>query len=373
MREGQNTFLELSLLCGNAILMSVIPPYITETAPKKYSGLLSSMYALSLGFGLIYSVLAGRFITWTLLSFIASIPSLLLGVLAPFLVYPQEDDMMARLTRTIQCESQDGSRVTVRNPGTLFIFLASVFIASGICPLSIFEEYLFMDQRTFKVGDLTLASNISQVIGGIIGAVLIDKFGRKPDLRAGTWVCLLSNVLLSLYFSTTKDSHQCPTSPGSFLCWSPAVATCLFFLGFGGGIGNIFFVLLGELIPPSKAGKLVPLITFYLNLLQFIVLRTFISVEFILGLTNIFFIQTGVNIFLLFGIGTWIPETKPEKVESQNRPTHYGTINPTFDVNRYTTASGSGLDDQECVLDNTSFFSSFRTTLHDIPEDEQSN
>ena len=146
-------------------------------------------------------------------------------------------------------------------------------------------------------------------------------------------VTLLANILLSLFFSTLDSNRQCPTQPGSVLCWTPvyfhtrcqqispidqcsekgkdcktlthgrclqmiaaralsctlvssclslerhqkcfkvhkdgdkqpksepkttqtvfslktssaqAFATCLFFFGFGCGLGNIFFVLVGE-------------------------------------------------------------------------------------------------------------------------------
>ena len=57
---------------------------------------------------------------------------------------------------------------------------------------------------------------------------------------------LLGNILLSLYFSTLGEDRQCPTSPGSALCWTPAIATCVFFLGFGSGLGNVLFVLMAE-------------------------------------------------------------------------------------------------------------------------------
>ena len=105
---------------------------------------------------------------------------------------------------------------------------------------------LFTDESTFVASDLILVSSACQIDGGLVGAAAIDRLGRKPVLQAGAWLCLLSNILLSLYFSTVDDHHNCPSRPGSVLCWTPAVATCIFFFGFGGGLGNIFFVLLGE-------------------------------------------------------------------------------------------------------------------------------
>ena len=39
--------------------------------------------------------------------------------------------------------------------------------------------------------------------------------------QAGAWVTLLANILLSLFFSTLDANRQCPTRPGSVLCWTP--------------------------------------------------------------------------------------------------------------------------------------------------------
>ena len=121
-----------------------------------------------------------------------------------------------------------------------------MYMLSGVCPLGTFAEMLFTDERTFVAADLILVSLLCQIIGGLVGAAAIDRLGRKPVLQAGAWLCLLSNILLSLYFSTVEDQHRCPTNPGSILCWTPAIAVCIFFFGFGGGLGNVFFVLLGE-------------------------------------------------------------------------------------------------------------------------------
>ena len=79
--------------------------------------------------------------------------------------------------------------------------------------------------------------------------------------------------MLSLYFSTVEASGECSARPGSLLCWTPTLATCAFFAGFGGGLGNLFWVLLAELVPPSRHHTTVPAVTFTLNALQFFILK----------------------------------------------------------------------------------------------------
>jgi len=357
---------------GNAMLMSLIPPYISSIAPERCAGFLSSAYALFLGLGLVYSVAAGKALSWELTSIIACGPPLVLFASVPFLTYKAEEDLPSRLTRGVQVQSGP-DRVTVNHPLMLFFFLASCFILSGLCPLSVFIEFLFKDERTFTVSNITLASNICQVVGGLVGAVAIDIYGRKPVLRLGGWICLLSNILISLYFSTVSETNECPTAPGSALCWTPAVACCMFFLGFGAGLGNIFFVLMGELVPAKKAGKIIPLVTFYLNMLQFIVIKTFMSAQALFGLTSLFFMQAGINIFFLFGQGTWLPETKPtgesneyERLNDSSSQLYGSVIQSNIAVDRYTTAesSGSSYNRPEVVLNDTAFYTRLSNTIN---------
>jgi MFS family permease len=234
----------VSLGCGNAILMASVPSYVATVAPVNCRGALSSCYGLALGLGLIYSVALGITISWSSLSLIASIPSLVLFISSPFLYNPlksnTEDSESTMITSCQQIKPK------VERPLLLFFYLAAMYMLSGVCPLGTFAEMLFTDESTFVASDLILASLACQIVGGLVGAAAIDRLGRKPVLQAGAWLCLLANILLSLYFSTVGDQHKCPTRPGSVLCWTPAVATCIFFFGFGGGLGNVFFVLLGE-------------------------------------------------------------------------------------------------------------------------------
>jgi len=301
----------------------LIPTYISSVAPASLSGGLSSSYGVALGLGLVYSVVAGKHWSWRLVSAVASIPPFILGALAPFLVHTTKTNEILNGNNMRHLTTK---KVGVNHPLLLFVFLSTMFMLSGICPLSVFEEFLFVDQTTFIVADVELASNFCQVTGSIIGALAIDKFGRKPVLTVGCWICLLSNILLSLYFSVVNPDNKCPATPGSVLCWIPAIASCSFFLGFGAGIGNVFFVLLGELVPANEACRIVPVVTFLLNLLQFTVIRSFLSIAAVIGLTKVFFLQAGMNLILLVGQGAWVPETRPEKAVAQT--ISYGSIPP---------------------------------------------
>merc|ERR1719318_87551 len=341
----------VSLGCGNAILMAIVPSYVTKVAPMNCRGALSSCYGLALGLGLIYSVALGITISWSSLSLLASIPSLVLLLSSPFLYSPSKSDCSQPALES----SSPQTNPKVDRPLLLFLYLAAMYMLSGVCPLGTFAEMLFTDKSTFLASDLILVSLACQIVGGLVGAAAIDRLGRKPVLQAGAWLCLLSNILLSLYFSTVDGHDNCPTRPGSVLCWTPAVATCIFFFGFGGGLGNIFFVLLGELVPAESSTTIVPVVTFFLNTLQFVVIKTFMYFATIVGTTNLFFIQAGMNIFFLVGQAAWIPETKAAKEESLSGPDtgSYGTfVGSNVSVNRYSLARERRGEDLEIVLNS---------------------
>jgi len=326
---GSSITLCISRVClgtGNSLLMTTAPSYVSTVAPSKCRGALSSCYNILVGFGLIYSVAAGVTISWSLLSLIASTPTFVLLIYSPFL-YNSSKSSRSEYYSEITSKTSQNEAPKVDRPLLLFTYLVIMFVLSGVCPLGTFAEQLFPNDKTFQVSNLVLVSLVCQIVGGVLGAVAMEKVGRKPVLRAGAWLCVLSNILLSLYFSLVTDTHNCPAKPGSSLCWAPAVATCTFFFGFGGGLGNIFFVLLGELVPADSRTTIVPLVIFFLNIFQFLVIKTFLFIANVVPVSRLFFIQAGINIFFLFGQAAWIPETKPCS-ESLNNES-YGTFTNT--------------------------------------------
>jgi len=349
----------VSLGCANAVLMSVVPPYISSTSPPAVRGALSSCYALALGLGLMFSVSLGAKISWASLSMLASLPPLLLSLASPFL-HPGGPAACSS-----EEDSSTNNQVKAPKPRLLFFFLTLIYCLCGVGPLGSFPEQLFPDHRTFLAYDLAMASLVCQTVGGLIGAAVIDKLGRKPVLRAGAWLCLLANIVLSIYFSTVDQNLLCPTNPGSVLCWAPAIATCIFFIGFGGGLGNIYFVLLGELIPAHKIATVIPLVTFFFNFLQFSVIKSFLFFNMIIGTSSIFFLQAGINIFFLFGQAAWLPESKPRSpdlnLQGQDFQASYGTFVPSnVQVTKYSVATSDrrpsdGGEGLEFVLNNTEF------------------
>ena len=136
-------------------------------------------FSLATGIGLIYSVTLGAHLTWPILSFVASVPPLLLFLSSPFLVVSKADDRTT-IRSLVHPLSQPP---TAPRPLLLLCFLAAMFVFSGMCPLSVFPEMLFNDERTISKSDLVIASMMCQVMGGILGAVFIDKLGRKPVLQ----------------------------------------------------------------------------------------------------------------------------------------------------------------------------------------------
>ena len=131
-------------------------------------------------------------------------------------------------------------------------------------------------------------------------------------------------------------------------------------------------------MPAESSSTIVPLVTFFLNTLQFFVIKTFLIFANIVGTTNLFFLQVclsmafidktfifqaGMNIFFLFGQAAWIPETKAPNCSTESgladeHSASYGTfVASNVAVNRYSFArerQGAG-QDLEIVLNSTEF------------------
>lgn len=356
----------LSRIClgiGNSLLMATAPGYIYLVAPTSVRGCILNCYGIAIGLGLIYSVALGMQLPWKTLSFLAGIPGCILFLSSPLLSstnpsHTVSSNPSSSSSSLLPRHIPSSSPPVVSNPLLLLCYLAAMYMLSGVVPLGSYVDFLFLDERTFCASDLVLASLVCQTVGGILGSGLIDRLGRKPVLQAGGWICLLSNIMLSLYFSTLDKDRQCPGLPGSVLCWTPAFATCLFFFGFGCGLGNIFFVLVGELIPPNRTATIIPLVTFFLNFVQFAVMKTYLLLDSVLDSTNMFFLQAGVNIFFLVGQAAWVPETLPQK--ESPRQGGYGTIGDI--ANMYNMANHRDMDTRHPVelANNTQFYVSLK-------------
>ena len=184
-------------------------------APIHCRGALSSCYGLALGLGLIYSVALGITISWSSLSLLASIPSSVLFLSSPFLYNPSKSCS----ENLVPTRSSQQAVPRVDRPLLLFLYLAAMYMLSGVCPLGTFAEMLFTDESTFVASDLILVSLACQIVGGLLGAAAIDRLGRKPVLQAGACLCLLSNILLSLYFSTVSNQTRISSLLDSCSCY----------------------------------------------------------------------------------------------------------------------------------------------------------
>ena len=98
---------------------------------------------------------------------------------------------------------------------------------------------------------------------------VIDRVGRKPLLLLGTLIKLMGTIWCTVYLYIS-NGDTCPHDPGSFLCWTPILATCLWRIGFSVGVGNIFYVFLGELVPLHQKKIIPPITIFTFNLSLFI-------------------------------------------------------------------------------------------------------
>ena len=147
----------------------------------------------------------------------------------------------------------------------------------------------------------------------VVGAILINKFGRKTLLNVSAGGMSVCVIALAIYFTIAnkyvKDSPEALAYSKSF-GWIPLVSLMAFFAVFSVGWGPIVWMLVPE-ITPSKARNFVTSMSTCFNwTLVFLITLTFSKVVEWIGIQGgFFFFGVWAAIAIPFCI-FFLPETK---------------------------------------------------------------
>ncbi|CAO2832041.1 unnamed protein product [Amaranthus hypochondriacus] len=275
---------------GIGVLSYVVPIFIAEIAPKELRGGLTTLNQLMIVTGASITFLMGSIISWRALALGGLVPCI--ALLSGLFFVPESPRWLAKVgrqkqfklaLRVLRGQNADISREsaeiedylvileTLPKGGVLDLFqtkyIRSVIIGVG---LMVFQQCVgingigFYVSQTFVEAGLssgklgTIAYAIVQVPITLVGAVLMDKSGRKPLVTIsamGTFVgCFLvaTGFLLKSY--------------GVLLDWVPILAVggvLTYISAFSIGFGGVPWVIMSEIFPlnvKGAAGSLVVLV-----------------------------------------------------------------------------------------------------------------
>ncbi|KAK2394001.1 Major facilitator superfamily protein [Trifolium repens] len=275
---------------GIGVISYVVPVYIAEIAPKNLRGGLATTNQLMIVIGSSVSFLIGSVINWRQLALVGLVPCICLLVGLCFI--PESPRWLAKVGREkefqLALRKLRGNDVDISHeateildnietlqslPKTKFLdlfqskYVRSVVIGVG---LMAFQQSVgingigFYTAETFVAAGLsspkagTIAYACIQVPFTMLGAILMDKSGRKPLITVSASGTFLGCFITGIAFFFKNQSLLLDLVP------TLAVAGVLIYIAaFSIGLGSVPWVMMSEVFPinvKGTAGSLVVLV-----------------------------------------------------------------------------------------------------------------
>ncbi|XP_018012769.1 facilitated trehalose transporter Tret1 isoform X2 [Hyalella azteca] len=293
-------------ICCGLVSLSV-PTYIGEIASPDIRGLLGTGFQLMVVIGILYVYSLGAGLCWQWIALLCLIPAVVFCVAmffskeSPVFLLSKNKSQEAKealqffrgehyniepelqqLTQSI--EEAQRNKASFRDLKTpyilkpLLISLALMFFqqTSGI------NAILFNLNEIFKSAHVELGEDASsiiiaavQVVATCLGAVLMDRAGRKLLLILSAGAMCISLVGMGAYFFVSEQDLENHTTNADSLGWLPLLSMIIFITFFSIGFGPIPWLMMGELFSAEVRELASTLATLTNWLLSFIVTLVF--------------------------------------------------------------------------------------------------
>jgi len=357
-------FILVRVLGGLAVgAASVLAPaYISEVAPAKYRGALSSVQQIAIITGLFASflsnyLLAGKaggsteilamgFEAWRWMFWVMLIPSVVFFLSLLFIpesprflvASGKKDKALAVLTRLMGADAQAkldeiaASLVGERHRPKLSDILDSkrlfrpiVWVGIGLASFQqlvginvvFYYGAVLWKSAGFKESDALLINVISgavSIAACFIATALIDRVGRKPLLLIGSIGMAITLGALAAVFATAGTNHGALELTGSS---GPIalVAANLYVMFFNFSWGPVMWVMLGEMFPNQIRGSGLAISGLAQWLANFGITMTFPMLLASTGLGGAYGLYTVCAVLSIVFVLKWVHETKGKELE----------------------------------------------------------
>ncbi|XP_015573342.1 sugar transporter ERD6-like 16 isoform X1 [Ricinus communis] len=326
---------------GIGVFSFVVPIFIAEIAPKNLRGGLTTLNQLMIVTGSSTAFLIGSVISWRILALTGLVPCIFLLVGLVFV--PESPRWLAKVGREkefqVALQKLRGKDVDVtREAAEIQVYIQTFqslpkarildlfkrqyirFVFIGVA-IMICQQFVGINGIGFYVSQTFVSAGFSSgTIGTIayaciqvpitaVGALLMDKSGRKPLIMvsaAGTFLgCFIAGVSFFL------KAHNL------LLGYVPIMAVSgvlIFISAFSIGMGAVPWLIMSEILPiniKGVAGSLVVLVNW---LGAWLVSYTF---NFLLSWSSAgtFFLYSGFSLLSILFVAKFVPETKGKTLE----------------------------------------------------------
>lgn len=319
----------------------VAPMYISELAPKKIRGGVTTFNQLMIVSGIFLAYIAawalkGVVGDWRWMLGIAAIPGVALAVgmyFQPFSprwlveqgredeardvlkkVRSSEEEVEEEMKEIEEAASEEGGFRDLWAPGVRAMVIVGLVLAVaqqliGVNTVIYYAPTILKFTGVSSGGAVTqaLAVGVTNVIFTVVAILLLDRVGRKPLLVTGTIGCIVSLAVLGVFFASgsLQDSAS----------WIALVCLIVYIASFAVGLGPVFWLMISEIFPLRVKSPAMSVATVANWTSNFIVASFFLSLTGAITREGTFWLYGVFGVLAVIFFITRLPETKGRSLE----------------------------------------------------------
>jgi sugar porter (SP) family MFS transporter len=331
--------LVLGIAVGTASF--VAPMYISELAPKKIRGGVTSFNQLMVVSGIMVAYIVNWALkdtanNWRWMLGLGALPGLVLAIGMFFQPYSprwlvendREDEALEVLKRARDSEDEAKEELAEINEAAKDERGVRDIWKPDVRPLVVVGLVLAFAQQLIGVNTViyyaptilkftglgsgsaitqALSVGITNVIFTIIAVLILDKVGRRPLLTIGTIGCILSLVVLGVFFASSSLQHSAS--------WIALVCLIVYIASFAIGLGPVFWLMISEIFPLSVRSPAMSVSTVGNWTSNFLVSSFFLSLTTAITKQGTFWLYAFFGVLALIFFFARVPETKDRSLE----------------------------------------------------------
>jgi sugar porter (SP) family MFS transporter len=331
--------LVLGIAVGTASF--VAPMYISELAPKKIRGGVTSFNQLMVVGGIMVAYIVNWALkdapnNWRWMLGLGALPGLVLAIGMYFQPHSprwlvengQEDEALEVLKRARDSEDEakeelgeikeaakdergvrDIWKPDVRPLVVVGLVLAFAQQLIGVNTVIYYAPTILKFTGLGNGSAITqaLSVGITNVVFTIVAVLILDKVGRRPLLTIGTIGCIVSLVVLGVFFASSSLQNSAS--------WIALVCLIVYIASFAIGLGPVFWLMISEIFPLSVRSPAMSVSTVGNWTSNFLVSSFFLSLTTAITKQGTFWLYAGFGVLALIFFFARVPETKDRSLE----------------------------------------------------------
>ncbi|XP_052903126.1 facilitated trehalose transporter Tret1-2 homolog [Anopheles moucheti] len=333
---------------GAGLSLPAAQVYVSECSDPKIRGVIGSLPALAMSFGILVMYIMGKFFHWRLLAWICC--GMACCLFLAVACFPQSpvwlktrkqyekahysakwlhlqgfsiDPKASAVTVDDKHKDQQLSSSTPKPFSKEALLRREILIPLGIGlvllsiqQLSGIDAVVFFTVEIFHAAGSSMDGHLATIIVGTVqvlsnGAALfvVDRAGRKPLLIMSGLIMCIAMASMGAAFHLNSIGNTC-------FGYLPVISLIVFMIGFSIGFGSIPFLLMGELFPTAQRSLLSSLAGSFNLAMMFTVIKTYHPLEDLITTSGTFLMYSVLCALGVVFVITCVPETKGRELES---------------------------------------------------------